>query len=173
MTALRGIRGAILAPFYLFVPTVVGLAASAATGLIAGRLAGISFAEMLAFREDLLGFLFDALMVTVGGLSVGLAGGALSLQGARPAIATDEAGSWIGRATRALMIAAVGGVAATLLVLGLRREVGEWAAILLDVVLFVAAVVWAIAAVIPDFRGEEAEGMRGAEAGAPGLPPRE
>ncbi|MEW4568405.1 hypothetical protein AB1L88_11110 [Tautonia sp. JC769] len=146
MTALRGVRGVIAAPFYLTIPTVVGLVFAIVSAFGVGMVDWQLLREITASATwaKLAG---EAWVVMVGGAAAGLIAGSIALQAARPTIDLDQPPSWLGRASRAMVAGTIGGVLATMAMFVLRTSVGPWAANLLVVVLVVASLLWALVAI--------------------------
>jgi hypothetical protein len=146
MTALRGVRGVIAAPFYLTIPTVVGLVFAVVSAF------GIGMVDWEMLREFTASATWVKLagetwVVMLGGAAAGLTAGSMSLQSARPTIDLDQPPSWLGRASRAMVAGTIGGILTTLAMFVLRTFVGPWAANLLVVVLVVASLLWALVAI--------------------------
>ncbi|WP_152053559.1 hypothetical protein [Tautonia marina] len=146
MTALRGVRRVIAAPFYLTIPPVV----SAVFAVVSAVAIGMVDWELLRDVTTSAAWLTlaaETWVVLVGGASAGLITGSIALQSARPTIDLDQGASWLGRASRAMVAGTIGGILTTLVMFILRTSVGPWAAGLLVVVLVIAGILWALVAI--------------------------
>lgn len=146
MTALRGVRGVIAAPFYLTIPPIISAVFAVVTAFAIGMVDWELLREITT-STTWLTLAAETWVVFVGGLAAGLITGSMALQSARPTIDADRGASWLGRATRAMVSGTIGGILTTLAMFVLRTYVGRWAAILLVVVLVIAGILWALVAI--------------------------
>ena len=170
MTALRGVRGVIAAPFYLTIPPVVSAVFAVVTAFAIGMIDWELLREITA-SATWLKLAAETWVVFVGGLAAGLVTGSMALQSARPTIDADGGVSWLGRASRAMVSGTIGGILTTLALYLLRSYVGDWAAILLVVVLVIAGILWALVAIfrIPAERLNRSLDERNEDAPIPGV----
>lgn len=146
MTALRGVRGVIAAPFYLTIPPVVSAAFAVITALAIGMIERDTLTDITA-SDQWLRLAAKAWVVILGGAAAGLITGSMALQSARPTIDSDQGPSWLGRGSRAMVSGTIGGILAALALFVLRAYVGRWAAVLLVVVLVIVGLLLALVAI--------------------------